>query len=126
MDVNATEIAASALVPSLVVKNLYIVGANVLGLALGGTTGELVERHRARTESVLREVLAIERARVEADPAVVDDDVIARTLDAFRADPNHGTLGRTAPERLARAMERARNLGIATPELDAISARARV
>lgn len=126
MDVPAREIAASELTRALVVKNLYIVGANALGLALsgsagGGTTGELVSKHRARTEKVLREVFAIERSRLAKDDVLDEDDVIARTLEAFTADPSHGTLGRTARERLDRALARARAADLATPELDAIA-----
>ncbi len=121
MDVRASEIPRAELTRALVVKNLYIVGANVLGLAVGGTTGELVSRHRARTEMVLREVLRIERSRLATDAALDDDDVVARTLDAFLADPTHGTLGRTAKARLDRAITRARTAGLATPELDAIA-----
>jgi ketopantoate reductase len=121
MDVRARAIDEPALAASLVVKNLYIVGANVLGLALGGTTGELVELHRARTERVLREVLAIELARLGSAVSIDEDDVLARTFGAFQADPRHGTVGRTARERLARALERARAAALPTPELDAIA-----
>lgn len=122
MDVRANETPPSELTRALVVKNLYIVGANVLGLALGGvTTGELVSQHRARTERVLRDVFAIERSRLRSDAALDEDDVIRRTLDAFLADPSHGTLGRTAKERLDRAIGRARAASVATPELDAIA-----
>jgi ketopantoate reductase len=121
MDMRAREIPESALASALVVKNLYIVGANLLGLALGGTTGQLVHAHRARTERVLREVVAIERSRLGPAISIDDDDVIARTLEAFLADPQHGTMGRTAQERLGRALDRARAAGLATPELDAIA-----
>jgi hypothetical protein len=47
--------------------------------------------------------------------------VLARTFGAFQADPRHGTVGRTARERLARALERARAAALPTPELDAIA-----
>jgi hypothetical protein len=121
MDVRASEIPEPALAAALVVKNLYIVGANVLGLALRGTTGELAHAHRTRTERVLREVLAVEHARLGPAISLDEDDLIARTLEAFLADPQHGTVGRTAKERLARALDRARAGGLATPELDAIA-----
>jgi hypothetical protein len=83
MDVGAREISELDLVSALVVKNLYIVGANVLGLAIGGTTGDLVRAHGARTERVLREVLAVERARLGPEVTLDRDDVLARTIDAF-------------------------------------------
>jgi hypothetical protein len=53
---------------------------------------------------------------------------IARTalgvtaVDAFLADPSHGTVGRTAKERLDRAITRARAADLTTPALDAIAA----
>ncbi len=124
MDLPATVLADDALAAALVVKNLYIVGSNVLGLAVGGTTGELATTHHARSEAVLREVLAIERSRLSPDDAAsLDDDaLLARTFAAFLADPAHGTLGRTATERLERALARARAAGLATPELAAIAA----
>lgn len=126
-DVVPSDVASRELVRALVVKNLYIVGANVLGLALeregvgAGTTGALVTVHRARTEGVLRELLAIEHARLGPDVALDDDDVIARTLHAFLADPTHGTLGRTAQARLERALTRARAHGVACPTLERIA-----
>jgi ketopantoate reductase len=125
MDVGAREISELDLVSALVVKNLYIVGANVLGLTIGGTTGDLVRAHGARTERVLREVLAVERARLGPEVTLDGDDVLARTIDAFLSDPQHGTVGRTAKERLGRALDRARAAGLSTPELDAIATVAR-
>lgn len=124
MDLPATVLADDTLAAALVVKNLYIVGSNVLGLAVGGTTGELATTHRARSEALLREVLAIERSRLSPeDAASLDDEaLLARTFAAFLADPAHGTVGRTARERLERALVRARGAGLATPELAAIAA----
>lgn len=130
MDVHAEVLADDALEAALVVKNLYIVGANTLGLALegaegGSTTGALVARHRAETRRVLRELLAIERARLSGPtrepPALDEERLLARTIEAFLADPDHGTLGRTARERLTRALERARRLGVEAPALEAIA-----
>ncbi|GAB4208525.1 MAG: hypothetical protein OHK0013_27070 [Sandaracinaceae bacterium] len=124
MDLPAEAIAPSALVAELVVKNLYIVGANVLGLRYGGTTGALATEHRIEAEAVLREVLAIERARLSIEDArgLDDDALLARTFEAFLADPAHGTLGRTAKERLARALARGRAAGVAMPALEELAA----
>jgi hypothetical protein len=124
MDLPALERERAALCAALVVKNLYIVGANVLGLRLGGTTGALATTHRGEAEGVLREILAIEGSRLSAEElgALEDDALIARTFEAFLADPAHGTLGRTAKERLARALARARGAGVEVPTLEAIAA----
>lgn len=122
MDLPAETIGHEALVEALVVKNLYIVGANVLGLVFGGTTGALATTHRDRTEMVLREIAAIERARLGSAASLDDDAIVARTFEAFEADPTHATVGRTAQERLGRALDRARALGVETPELEDIAA----
>jgi ketopantoate reductase len=124
MDLPAEAIASAALVAALVVKNLYIVGANALGLRLGGTTGGLATTHRDEAERVLRELLAIERTRLCVDDArgLDDDALIARTFEAFLADPAHGAVGRTAKERLARALARGRAARVSMPALETLAA----
>jgi hypothetical protein len=124
MDLPAEAVAEHALVAELVVKNLYIVGANALGLRFGGTTGALATEHRDEAAGVLREILAIERTRLSAEDAggLDDDALLARTFEAFLADPLHGTVGRTAQERLARALARGRAAGLATPALAQLGA----
>ena len=57
--------------------------------------------------------------------ALVDGDVdeeaaIAEMVAAFTADPEHGAMGRSAPARLARALDQADRLGIDVPTLRSI------
>ncbi len=108
-----------ALIFELVAKNLYILVANIAGLETGGTVGELWAEHRALAEEVAAEVLAIQAALTGRDlPA---SRLVAAMEQAFAADPEHGTKGRSAPARLARARRHAADHGIATPRLDAIA-----
>jgi len=44
------------------------------------------------------------------------------TLEAFDGDPDHGCMGRSAPARLARALQQADASGLEVPELRKISA----
>jgi hypothetical protein len=147
LDVPCESIDEEALPAALVSKNLYILTANLAGLAHGGTAsssrrgqpptvgassrrgqpptvgvsptvGELWTTHRAHAEAVAREVLALQSALLGAPV-----DVDARLADlgrAIEADPKHGARGRTAPARLARALRHADELGVDVPTLRAL------
>ena len=128
LDVPCAAIADEALPAALVSKNLYILTANLAGLAHGTasssrrdqppTVGELWTTHRAHTEAVAREVLALQSALLGGP---VDVDARLADLDrAIEADPKHGARGRTAPARLARALRHADELGIDVPTLRAL------
>ncbi len=121
MDVRARVLDDAELPAALVVKNLYIVGANVLGLAHGGTTGELARAHPEPTSRVLGELLQIERARLGGAVGLEPEAIVRRVFEAFLADPSHAALGRTARSRLERALARARAHGIEAPALSAIA-----
>jgi len=44
-------------------------------------------------------------------------------LQAFDGDPDHGCMGRSAPARLARALQQANEAGLAVPKLRQIADR---
>lgn len=118
LDVPCEAVEDTALDAALVSKNLYILTANLVGLAHGGTVGELWSTHREHAEAVAREVLALQSALLGAPV-----DVEARLSDlqrAIDADPKHGARGRTAPARLARALRQAEELGVEVPTLRAL------
>jgi len=125
LDVPCAAIADEALPAALVSKNLYILTANLAGLAHGTASSsrrdqppELWTTHRAHTEAVAREVLALQSALLGGP---VDVDARLADLDrAIEADPKHGARGRTAPARLARALRHADELGIDVPTLRAL------
>ncbi len=112
----ARELSAEAQVTEMIRKNLYILVANVAGLEVGGTVGELWTEHNALARAVGDEVLAIQSWLVGTPLDV--DGLYAGMVEAFDADPDHGTTGRSAPARLARAVGYARQAGLETPTLD--------
>lgn len=104
----------------LVLKNVYILTTNCAGLVTGGTVSDLWSRHRELAEAVAREVIQIQEALTGRElPA---DRLIAGMLQAFAGDPDHGCMGRSAPARLARALEQADAAGLAVPRLRDIAA----
>jgi hypothetical protein len=112
---------ADSLAWELVRKNLYILTTNIAGLDTGGTVSALWERHRDLAEAVAGEVLDIQDALTgrHYDRA----PLMAGLLEAFAGDPGHGCAGRSAPARLARALQHAQTAGLAVPTLRALAAR---
>ena len=49
------------------------------------------------------------------------EKLVAGMLEAFDGDPAHGCTGRSAPARLARALEHADTFGLAVPTLRALA-----
>lgn len=104
----------------LVVKNLYILTSNIAGLKVGGTVGELWRDHQAVGQAVVDDVIALQEAmtgRTFDHPALIQ-----AMLAAFNGDPGHKCMGRSAPARLARALEHAARLGLDLPTLQRIQA----
>jgi ketopantoate reductase len=110
----------SELLFELVVKNVYILTTNCAGLVAGGTVSELWENHRELTDTVAREVIQIQEAL--SGQAFDADKLIRAMLVAFDGDPEHGCTGRSAPARLARALQQADAAGLAVPRLREIAA----
>ena len=124
IDMPARVITEAECVRALVVKNLYILASNAMGLRLGGgTTGSLVAEHREETARLLGELCALERTRLTAEEnALLEDEaLVLETFAAFASDPNHGLMGRTAKERVERALERAREAGVSVPRLSGMA-----
>ena len=111
----------SELLFELVLKNVYIVTTNCAGLVTGGTVSELWEDHRELAEAVAHEVIEIQTALTGHDFQA--EALIAGMLEAFKGDPEHRCTGRSAPARLARALQQADAAGLAIPRLREIAAR---
>ena len=103
----------------LVRKNLYILTTNIAGLETGGTVHELWRDHQELAKSVAREVLDIQ-AWLTGE-SLDKDNLMQAMLTAFEGDPNHQCMGRSAPARLARVLELAKQGNIKTPILEAIA-----
>ena len=110
----------SELLFELVLKNVYIVTTNCAGLVTGGTVSELWENHRELAETVAREVIQIQSSLTGQE--LQAEELIAGMLQAFAGDPDHGCTGRSAPARLARALQQADAAGLAVPRLREIAA----
>jgi ketopantoate reductase len=105
----------------LVVKNVYIITSNCAGLVTGGTVSELWANHRELADTLAREVIQIQEALMGQQFQA--DELIAAMLKAFAGDPEHGCMGRSAPARLARALQQADAAGLTVPRLRDIAAR---
>jgi ketopantoate reductase len=110
---------ADDLLFELVVKNVYIVTINCAGLVSGGTVHELWSGDRAFAEQIAREVIEIQQALTGR--TFDAEALIQAMLVAFDGDPQHVCTGRSAPARLARALQQADAAGLAVPGLRDIS-----
>jgi hypothetical protein len=117
--IGATVVSDDELIEALIAKNLYILIANIAGLETGGTVSELWAGHESLARSVGDEVLAIQEYLVGRPIDVVA--AYHTMVAAFEADPDHGTTGRSAPRRLARALRHAAEAGIDVPTLAGIA-----
>lgn len=105
----------------LVRKNVYILTTNIAGLEVGGSVSELWENHPQLTRDVARDVMDIQATLV--NHSLDRDRLLAGMLEAFEGDPEHGCMGRSAPARLARALEIADQAGLEVKTLRAIRER---
>jgi len=104
----------------LVRKNLYILTTNLAGLVAGGTVSDLRDTHREFMMEVAGEVLDIQDALT--DQKNDRERLIRGMLEAFDGDPEHNCTGRSAPDRLRRALLIADREGLAVKVLRKIAA----
>jgi hypothetical protein len=114
------EVPEQQLLFELAAKNLYILTANIAGLEVGGSVGQLLSAHRPLAENVAREIVALQAALAGQDLSF--DALFAHFEESVAADPEHGCRGRTSASRLDRAQHQARDLSLETPQLDRIAA----
>lgn len=109
----------SELSAELARKNLYILTANISGLAVDESVGVLWEQHRDLVEGLFDELLTLEgrRLEVELDRAAQYASWVAGVMSA----PDRRARGRTAPDRLRRALSDADRMGLALPRLREIA-----
>jgi len=120
IDLPCREVApGNELLFELVRKNVYILTTNIAGLKTGGTVSQLWAQHEAFARQVADEVMDIQ----DALTGVVHDRnaLIAGMLEAFDGDPDHGCTGRSAPARLARALQHADAFGLGVPTLRSLA-----
>ena len=105
----------------LALKNVYILTLNIAGLVAGQTAGELWKDHRGLAEEVAKEAIDIQEALAGRE---LDRERLLRELSAAVGDrPEQKTTGRSAPERLYRALSHADAHGLAVGKLRQIQNR---
>ncbi|UJR84945.1 hypothetical protein [Sandaracinus amylolyticus] len=119
VDLPARRIDARDLTFELVRKDLYILGSNLAGLKVGGTTADLCTTHRTFVTGILEDVLTLDEARLGA--TLPREALIECAFLDFAKDPEHASTGRSAPERLARTLARAEALGVELPSIRALT-----
>jgi hypothetical protein len=116
IDIPCREIpSAQELAYELVRKNVYILTTNIAGLRTGGNVGELWQQQRDFARSVAQEIVQIQDwlTGQKNDP----ERLIEGMAEAIEADPAHMCTGRSAPARLARALQHADEARLAVPVL---------
>ncbi len=99
----------------LVLKNLYILTVNIAGLEVGGTVGELWEKHQPLARAVAGDVLDIQFKMIGRE--LDRRGLIEGMVRAFGGDGNHKCMGRSAAARLARAVSQADEYGLKAENL---------
>ena len=108
------------LVVELIVKNLYILTINIAGLKVGGTVEALWNNHQPLARDVANDVLDIQFWL--AGKKFDKEKLIQKMVEAFAGDWQHKCLGRTAKERLERAIAQAKEAGLKAEALKKIAA----
>lgn len=99
-------------------KNLYILTLNLAGLRTQGNAGHLLSLHHSLFRTVAKEVIQLQSALMSQP--LPEAQLIGDLESAILADPEHGCLGRTARERLARALRNAQVHGLTLPTLESL------
>lgn len=103
----------------LVRKNLYILTTNIAGLEVGGDVNALWNEHRELALKVIDDVLTIQNHLTGQEPN--REQLIEAMVEAINGDLAHKCMGRSAPARLARALDYAKANNLEVKELERIS-----
>jgi ketopantoate reductase len=104
----------------LVRKNVYILTTNIAGLAVGGNVDDLWFKHRDLARQVANEVMDIQAWLVGHH--LDRERLIEGMVEGIKGDLQHKCMGRSAPGRLARAIEHADQAELKVPKLREIHA----
>jgi len=120
LDLPTTQLnSADQLKYELVRKNCYILTSNIAGLEVGGNVTELVENNNQIMLEVVNNILDIQDYLT--DTKNDRQKLINGMLEAFEGDPKHKCMGRSAPARLKRALEIAKQANLTVNKLNAIA-----
>lgn len=114
-------IDSDAMLEELVIKNVYILTTNIAGMETGGDVEDLWEHHQELARNVASDVIALQEARVGRK--LDHQRLIDGMVKGFEGDPRHQCMGRSAPQRMERALDQAQELGVDVPAINAIAAK---
>ncbi len=105
-------VSSEAMLLELVQKNVYILTSNIAGLALqdGATVSDLWKNNRSVALAVANDVIDLQCAVL--GESLDRERLLAGLERGIEGDPNHICKGRSAPGRLARALEQADAAGV--------------
>jgi hypothetical protein len=114
---------ADELVFELVLKNVFVFTINIAGLILekGTTTSMLWQGHEKLARDVATDIIALQESATAR--SFSRDKLIDGLVKGIKGDPDHRCKGRSAPGRLARALEIADRAGIDIPVIRDIQRR---
>ncbi len=104
----------------LVRKNVYILTTNIAGLVIGGTVDDLWFKHEELAREIANEVMDIQAWLVGHH--LERERLIEGMVEGIKGDLQHKCMGRSAPGRLARAIEYADQAELKVPKLREIHA----
>ena len=110
---------ADEMLEELVIKNVYILTTNIAGLQTQGDVEDLWSNHQQLARDVAGDVIRLQEARVGR--ALDHERLIDGMVRGFDGDPQHQCMGRSAPQRLQRALEQAKGLDITLPHIEAFA-----
>ncbi len=103
----------------LVRKNMFILTTNICGLETKGNVNDLSKNHAVLMNSVFDDVLEIQQYLT--GQVFNRDDLLTSMLAVFEADLEHKCMGRSAPDRLKRALSIAEKANLMSHELKRIN-----
>ena len=127
VQIGASPVKRSDFVSELAKKNAWILTLNIGGLLVEQrqrsgpvTAGDLLGTHHESIAALARELIEVQARHLEPamEGPVFDSEALHRAVfDLFRAHPDQLAVGRSAPERLARAVQNARRHDVHAPVL---------
>jgi len=121
LEIPAREIAnENEMEEELLIKNVYILTTNICGLVTKGNVDDLWNNHNELARKIANEVMDIQATLVGHD--FDREKLIAGFKAGIDGDPEHMCMGRSAPARLARALEQADEANLTVTNLREISA----
>jgi len=121
LDIPAVEVASAAeMEQELLIKNVYILTTNISGLITKGNVEDLWNNHNELARDVANEVMDIQASLVGHE--LDREKLIAGFKRGIDGDLEHMCMGRSAPGRLARAIEQADAAGLEVKKLRKINA----